>query len=468
DQLTVSTTSGRMHGKIGDTYPSVRQFLGIPYAQPPLGDLRWAAPEPLWQPDARIAATEYTPQCMQVAGDAPTIYNQELADPKNQEFLEEIGVSEDCLTLSVYAPSVNRTKSESLPVLIWVHGGGWQGGGESLGQIPTQWIDRTPTHIVVKIKYRLNIFGFPGGVRALKDWNLGYLDQRLAVEWVRDNIAAFGGDPSRITLWGESAGAGSVDAHTYAWPKDPIAKGVIQASNPPIIATWGDRTGMNFSGVAANLGCHGEDQLACMRKVPAMDIANALPEPGNSAALFYPTVDDKVVFANRSERILSGKIAKIPTIIGTNKNEGIGNIAYDLNGANQTAAHEMLLTAFFCPITAIIKARQKSNLLTYRFLYSGNFTNLSPKPWMGAYHGAEISMLFGTHPNFRGNSTKLQYETSHAMQDAWVAFARDPGRGLEREDWKSYDDLGEGSVRDFGDGVAVRNVSVAGIEGECD
>ncbi|KAF7191557.1 Acetylcholinesterase [Pseudocercospora fuligena] len=399
---------------------------------------------------------------------ADYIYSEELAETPAANPVKDIGVSEDCLTLSVYTPVVNSTKSDPLPVLVWVHGGGWQFGGDSWQQIPTQWIERTgPTHIVVTIKYRLNIFGFPGGVKALEDWNLGYLDQRLAVEWVRDNIAAFGGDPSRITLWGESAGAGSVDAHTYAWPEDIIANGIIQASNPPIIATWGDRTGMNFSGVAASLGCDGEDELACMRKVSAAEIAHALPTPGSPTGLFYPTVDDKVVFANRTERMLAGKAAKIPTIIGTNKDEGIGNIPYDPNGANQTAAHEMLLTAFFCPVTDIIEARQQANLLTYRFLYSGNFTNLSPKPWMGAYHGAEISMLFGTHSDVRGNGTQLQYETSHAMQDAWVAFAKDPAHGLEKENWKPYEALGEGTVREFGAGVAAKDISIAETEGEC-
>lgn len=110
--------------------------------------------------------------------------------------------------------------------------------------------------------------------------------------------------------------------------------------------------------------------------------------------------------------------------------------------------------------------RQLTGLKTYAYQYSGNFSNVSPKPWLGAYHSSEIPMLMGTHPNYRGPSIALEYATSHAMQDAWVAFASNPGAGAG-PGWRAYEKLGDASVRDFGDGVPAKDVSLAEVEALC-
>lgn len=141
---------------------------------------------------------------------------------------------------------------------------------------------------------------------------------------------------------------------------------------------------------------------------------------------------------------------------------------YNPSGPDPALAEQALLRTFFCPATESARLRQQTGLDTYRYLYAGNWTNLSPAPWLGAFHSAELPMLFGTHPNFRGESTELEYETSHAMQDAWVAFAREGVRGLQGEGWKEYEAVGEGTVREFGDGVAAKDVSIAELEGKCD
>lgn len=157
-----------------------------------------------------------------------------------------------------------------------------------------------------------------------------------------------------------------------------------------------------------------------------------------------------------------------PAIVGTNTEDGVPFAPYSDSGPDPALAEQALLSTFFCPATASSALRQQLDLPTYRYVYAGNWTNLAPAPWLGAFHSAELPMLFGTHPNFRGESTELEYETSHAMQDAWVAFARDGVEGLEATGWSAYESLGEATVREFGDGVAAQDVSIADLEAKCD
>lgn len=202
DGLKVATTSGQIHGKIDPAFPNVRQFLGIPYAQPPLGDLRFAAPQPLSQPDVQIEATKLPPSCLQWQSTSPDSFGMQDVP---QFFInaalstKDEDISEDCLTLSVWAPTIRvDTTGELLPVFIFSTGGGFGVGGQNVPyQIPTQWVNRSPDHIVVTINYRLGIFAFPNAP-GLDQQNLAYLDHRAVAEWTRDNIVAFGGDPAHI------------------------------------------------------------------------------------------------------------------------------------------------------------------------------------------------------------------------------------------------------------------------------
>lgn len=141
---------------------------------------------------------------------------------------------------------------------------------------------------------------------------------------------------------------------------------------------------------------------------------------------------------------------------------------YNPDGVNVTIANGVTLAAFFCPATETTRLRQETDRLTYRYLYSGNFTNISPRGWLGAWHSAELPLIFGTHPNYRGNSTELEYQTSHAMQDAWVAFANDAVNGLASVGWKPYEELGSATVREFGAGVAAQDIDVKATEAMCD
>lgn len=328
--LNIATTSGHAQGKIDPKLPNVRQFLGIPYAQPPVGDLRWTAPQALSQPDAQIEAIKLPPSCNQFLSDTgSSLYVRDVLQFNLQGLNTTGSTSEDCLTASVWTPSHEAAKhgwskkghkEEGLPVLIFFYGGGFSTGGEDVPyQIPAQWVNRSPNHVVVSFNYRLNIYGFPGAL-GLKDQNLGLLDQRAAVEWVKNNIAEFGGDPDKMVIWGQSAGAASVDFYNYAYPKDPIVGGLIMDSGTAMIPSRGDTTGASFNHVASQVGCSGlandtDAQLACMRKVPAKTIEDFVAKQSNTGASpslsFGPTADGKSVFANYTERALAGKQAKI-------------------------------------------------------------------------------------------------------------------------------------------------------------
>jgi len=168
--------------------------------------------------------------------------------------------------------------------------------------------------------YRLNIFGFPNAAGQNKnEHNLGLLDQRLALEWVRSNVAAFGGDPSRITLWGQSAGAASVDYYNFAYAKDPIVTGLIMDSgtalHPTLLAD--DPTHTNFTFVAGKLGCgglYGTAELECMRKKTWSDIENVYDPTLN----FSPVVDEVVIFSNYTARALAGNYTKLVSLHHSN------------------------------------------------------------------------------------------------------------------------------------------------------
>jgi cholinesterase len=301
----------------------------------------------------------------------------------------------------------------------------------------------------------------------------------MVIEWARNNIAAFGGDPERITGWGQSAGAAAFDAYTFAWPDDPIITGTMLDSGTAVgqFPTPDNKAQVNFTYVADHVGCEGLGdqpavQLACMRNVSAARINTFLmnyndfdPNPSLS---FRPVIDEKIIFSNYTKRTEEGKQAKIPAIMGTNRNEGRAFAPYDPAGVNKTVALWYTLTNIFCFATVASKIRQEFDILTFRYQYAGNFTNISPRGWLGAYHSSELPLIMGTHPNFRGNSPPFEYATSHAFQDAYLAFARDPIDGLASVNWKPYQSLGEHNVREIGYGVPVQDMNLTRMEGLCD
>lgn len=476
DDLTVRTYGGVVHGTVDNTTPAVRQFLGIPYAQPPVNELRFAPPQPAL-PFGELQAKELPPSCMQYLSEVPNVYVNEVLEFNLGGLNGSTGpISEDCLTLSIWAPRGKATKD--LPVLIFFYGGAFTTGGTNVPyQLPQQWIQRTQSHIVVAFNHRDNIFGFPNAAGLpLEEQNVGLLDQRLAIEWVRDNIAAFGGDPKRIGIWGQSSGGVAIAYYSYTYIDDPIVNSLIMDSgNEFIDILTVDPTHGNFTFVASQLGCgnlSAADELSCMRQVDAQaleDLMHTYYDAGTTPLLtFSPVVDNRTVFANFTSLAHAGKMARLPALIGSNAQDGVPFVPYSPDGIDTALADETTRAFFFCPTYESAKARIVAGTgPVYRYLYAGNFTNVSPKGWMGAWHAAEMPLVFGTHPLYRGNSTELEYATSHAMQDAWLAFVATAGEKPSVEGWDAWGEVEGGRVVEFGNGVAARLMDTTEIEEGC-
>ncbi|KAI9711229.1 MAG: hypothetical protein M1820_002216 [Bogoriella megaspora] len=484
--LTVNTTVGTVTGFINGTNPGVAQFYSIPFAEPPVGDLRWEPAVAKSPVNGTIDATAFSPSCPQYESAGKSVYNVDA-----REFLISGPTSEDCLTLNIWAPydaalncgngsssgsEGSNTEGESLPVLVWIYGGGFQtGGGQITYQIPSNWIQRTQRHIVVGINYRVNIFGFPNAAAVpLANQNLGLLDQRLALEWVRSNIANFGGDTSRITIWGQSAGAESVDYYNFAYPDDPIIAGLILDSGNALLPAGNPTPStQSFSIVASHFSCNGTDeaQLSCLKKVPQADIEAFLKSYGDARTSpglsFNQVVDNRTKFANYTARALAGNFTKKPGIIGTNADEGRSLITFNPDSVNISAANQNTLNTFLCPADVTTTNRYAVGVPTHRYLYGGNFSNIAPRAWEGAYHSAELPLIFGTSGIARGASTPFELAVSRQMQDYYLDFISDPVNGLSQAGWPVYQPGGQALEFAY-NGTVVRNISADVLFAPCD
>lgn len=306
----------------------------------------------------------------------------------------------------------------------------------------------------------MNVLGFPNAAGLkLEEQNLGMLDLRLAVEWTRDNIASFGGDPDRVVLWGQSSGAIAIDHYNFAYPEDTIVSGFIMHSGTSTLEfIANDPFHTNFTFVAEQLGCSSIDpneQLDCMRKVDANEIMlfmkyyyqNAT-QPGLA---FLPVVDNVTLFPNYTARALAGNFSRKPALIGNTANEGSSFVLpYNQSyGPGQAAADAVTIGLFMCPTIQTSHDRYAANATTFRYLYAGNFTTLSPQWWEGPYHTSDIPMVFGTYGLARGPGTEFQKQVSEKMQEYWVAFAEDSVNGLQKLGWDAYEN-GAGAGVMFG------------------
>jgi carboxylesterase type B len=320
DSPSVTVKNGTFHGLHNPTYDQ-DLFLGMPFAQPPVGDLRFRNPVSLnrtWIGSKN--ATEYGKACYGYGSD-----DWVLGNP----------VSEDCLTINVVRPSGTR-QQDQLPVGVWIHGGGGYMGSSldpryNLSFIVEQSVEMGTPFIGVSLNYRLQAFGYIFGSTVLKAGvtNIGYRDQRMALHWVQENIAAFGGDPAKVTIWGESAGASSVGAQllAYGGRDDKLFRGAIQESGGHIsssrqvnASTW-DKY---YNNITEATNCTGSsDTLACLRKVP-IEALNAVLNSSVTASVPYwgANVDDDFIVATGTRSLLDGKFVKVPLLHGRNFDVG--------------------------------------------------------------------------------------------------------------------------------------------------
>ncbi|KAK3395316.1 Alpha/Beta hydrolase protein [Podospora didyma] len=512
EQLTVKTITGTYTGLVDDAFPHVRQFRSIPYAEPPLGNKRWQPPIAAAPSLRRSYAYRFPPSCPQYQSKNLTAWNTNITDFSIQLYGQSHSAgamaqasSEDCLYLAVWTPFLNpnlTARDTKLPVALFIPGGSWVTGGVDVPyQKPAAWIERTLAHIVVTANYRVNIAGFPWAA-GLETQNLGVLDQRSALEWVYANIAAFGGDPSRITLWGHSAGGVAVDILNYAYHDNPLAAGLFMQSGTAMVnISRPDRTHSNFTFVAKNLGCDfatdPSAELSCMRQVPMAQIQNFVgqyQDNGTRPPLTFKMVpDDRTVFFNYTARTEKGLISRIPALVSTTSNEEASLYRYPASnvtaGPYQPAVDAATVDVFVCLARNTTQARKQQGVTTYRYEYAGNFSNVTPLSWMGAYHASDIPMIFGTyntstsrtagimpddeHGLVRSQVTDFQRRVADAMQEYVLAFMLDPENGLRKRGWLPHDETvgsevgGRNMIRFAAGGVVAQNVTAADVDDSC-
>lgn len=481
---------------------SVEQFPGIPFAQPPVGSLRLKPPQAITAPLGKIDATANGKACPQFTfsdsiNDAiPTAEIGLLLDTPLFQTISDAG--EDCLVLNVHRPA-GTTANSKLPVLFWIFGGGFELGYNSMYD-GSSWVTESVAEgkpiIFVSVNYRVGGFGFLPGAEILADGssNLGLLDQRLGLQWVADNIAAFGGDPDKVTIWGESAGAISVfdqmamyDGNTDYKGKPLFRAGIMNSGSllpaDPVDCPKGQ---VVYNTVVASAGCSSaSDTLECLRGVSYETLLNATNSvPGllsySSVALSYlPRPDGTVLTASPELLVAEGKYAKVPFIIGDQEDEGTIFALFQSN-ITTTAELATYLADFFFhdATTAQIEALialypdqttygspfrtsvlnewypqykriaamlgDLSFTLTRRALLSvANTVNPSVPSWsylssydyltpiLGTFHASDIlQVFFGELPDYASASFKAYY----------LSFVNtmDPNNGTSYMDWPRW------------------------------
>ncbi|KAJ5115926.1 Alpha/Beta hydrolase protein [Penicillium angulare] len=447
---------------------TVTKFLGVPFAKKPVRFTRPVAVDSWSKP---YNATAWGLACNQEITQAAGLFYEEihLGSPMG-------GEGEDCLNLNVFTPK--SASPGSLAVLVWFYGGGNANGATSLDQYDGSYFSAMQDVVVVSVNYRTNVFGFPGGDVPLEHRNLGLLDQRLALRWIQRNIAALGGDPDKVTIFGESSGGASVDALLTS-PPDPLLfrAAIMQSGQSSVkITTTPDDIGYSESWkqLLSATNCT-SDPIRCLRAIPASKLEDIATKNNYSGG---PVADNGQTWATspRYERITSkegnSSIARVPILIGNNADEdkpfiiGMNDTSAALIEAGLGAYAPTILAAYplgapgihtendrislivndyqmNCPIGILANDSLKADIPTWRYFFNASFPNNESFKGSGAYHASEIPYVFGTYQG--ENATSFEKEVSQAMQKAWADFAKDPYCG---PGWDTLPTIGL-----FGDGV---------------
>lgn len=458
-ESAVTVTGGQIRGVLSGEHADLIAFKGVPFAAPPVGELRWRAPAPVvpWQ-GVRLADT--TGSACPQRGPAPQ--------------------NEDCLFLNVWTP---RSVAKPLPVMVWIHGGGFRlGTGNSSDGAPLA----SKGVVLVTLSYRLGVFGFlahpalsaESGHRA--SGNQGLMDMVAALEWVRNNIAAFGGDPRRVTIFGESAGGGAVAALMLV----PQAKGLFHRAiaESPYVHGWDRPLATRARGwepaenvgleLGKALGATGETALAAMRRattVEIMKVAEEGPLFRWSGTVWAPNVDGWIIPDDPIVMYNAGRVHDVPLIAGVNDNEGalfrarfnihdvkafesyvrtdFGSVAseaiaqYGVTSADAVSGGlDHLVHDMFFAGPARLQMRAQTAVSSPAWLY--HFAQVPPTPLgksFGASHTAELPYVFGEVTSGAPWSD-ADRRVSDLVMRYWTQFAAtgDPNRtGLPR--WAPFD-----------------------------
>jgi para-nitrobenzyl esterase len=395
-QPRATTDAGILEGRV-DAASRVLVFEGIPYAAPPVGQLRWRPPQRPARWDGVRKADQLARNCVQ-----RRVYDDIDAFAA--------GVSEDCLYLNVWTQSTSGRR----PVMVWIHGGGFFAGfgGEERhnGARLTQ-----KGAVVVTLNYRLGAFGFLAHPALTAEsprrasGNYGLLDQIAALQWVQRNIARFGGDPSRVTIFGESAGGMSVGALIAS----PLAKGLLHRAIlqsgvgvGPFVQRLDTAEAVGMR-VASALGISGRDATAAAR-LRAMNadsvLAASFRVAGRTSPIHWPTVDGYVLPRSVDAALVHGSANPVPVIVGSNGDEPDA--------------------AFGAPSRAFARLITARGVPAYLYLFT-RVGDDSVNRKRGAYHSAEITFVFGRPRPLLESAGRAAYDSTlaEAMSDYWVAFA---------------------------------------------
>jgi para-nitrobenzyl esterase len=463
-------------GVVGAEANGVRAFLGIPYAAAPTGELRWKAPADISWTTPRVA-TAYGPRCFGVS----------LIDPS----VVRSDASEDCLSLNIWAP----VSAASSPVLVWLHGGGGIDGTAGSGPgggYPGDLLARAGDVVVVTLNYRLGPFGTFAIPSADGGGNLALLDQQAALKWLQRNIAAFGGDPAKVTLAGQSAGAQAAAAHGVMPSSHGLFRALVLESGNYDLVQMQDQAVAAANTQAKAWRCADAADAACLRALPADTIVRA-----SQLALSTPIVGGSLLPTTLRAALATGAL-DVPVVAGFTASEGLfftdgplGALplatAADYALALQITTGPVLgpvlenvypLSAYGDdPRTALaavsgdviecstrhLIASSGAPRFAYRFAYAPSLS--SPKP-LQAMHTVELPFLWGTplpwtwwdQANAGVPSTPRELELAQQLKRYWANFARalDPSpAGDSLPSWPAWSASSEGAMTFSDDATAA-------------
>ena len=421
----LSIDGGQISGKVGES-DGVSVYLGIPYAAPPVGELRWKKPQPVIPWEGVRECTEPGAASLQGGQAEGSFYWKEFyshADPK---------LSEDCLYLNVWTPAAGT--DAKLPVMVWIHGGAYMNGyGHEIEFDGMEFAKRGV--VLVTINYRLGMCGFlshplltaeNGGVGS---GNYGLYDQLEALRWVKRNIAAFGGNPDNVTIFGQSAGAGSVQALISS----PLSEGYVQRAIIQSGGGLGGIVGTKSADEALKLGegmwkTAGIASLEEMRAYPAEKFNELLAayakEGGKVGGLPYcPSVDGELLPVTMDEASLTDKDLRIPYMIGYTSDDIMPDVMHKA-ATDWALLHE-----------------QQGRMPMYIYCFSHDLPGEDmPEGGMpGAFHSAELWYVFGTLGRCWRPMEQADYDLSNLMVTYWSNFARTGNpNGEEVPEWRPF------------------------------
>ena len=436
-------------------------FRGIPYAEPPINNLRWKSPIPA-KKNLKIDARQFKPACMQDRYNTDWYHNVIKAFGSDPSLFDHVNsISEDCLYLNIWTKSLETSARK--PVMVWIHGGndtaGWSYEPDYIGHNLSN-----KDVVVVSIGYRLNIFGFFRHPNMIKQTgNFGLEDQILSLQWLKENIEYFGGDPKNITIFGESAGGAHISYHLASTASDGLfEKAIIQSGGYNLISPYSLLDIQDAHSLAKEAtDIISPNNFEALRKIDSNKLLDASKAMGYP---FHPIIDGDLIQKEILNIYSSGNLHKVDLIIGSNKNEEylyidkelsiedlikqitesypgkVERIMSLLDLSDIPLASDRLgtnqLTA--CPSIFIARQMTKSGNKVYQYLFSKQRVNSGI---ILSYHGAEIPYVFGTHDLYLPTTNKDQKLTA-SMMNYWTQFAKTGNPNSEDTDvfWSEFGD----------------------------